>query len=78
MEAIYSIIWKPSDNVCMESFRSVLERKWLERDHLSTCEDTYKKNIEYVEMIYNTIRIHGSCGYLTPNVFEKQKYHRIK
>ncbi|MBE6050879.1 MAG: IS3 family transposase, partial [Clostridium sp.] len=29
---------------------------------------------EYIEIFYNTVRIHSHCGYLSPNEYEDKYY----
>lgn len=71
--ASYSRKGNPWDNACIESFHSVLKREWLKRYRFATYEDAYKAIFEYIETFYNTVRIHGSCGYQSPNDYEKQR-----
>ena len=34
-------------------------------------EEAYQLVFEYIEVFYNTIRIHSHCGYQSPNEYEK-------
>lgn len=38
---------------------------------LYTYEDAYKAIYDYIEGFYNSIRIHSSLGYQSPDDFEK-------
>jgi len=70
MIASYSHKGCPYDNACIESFHSVLKKEQVNRvtyyDYASARLDLFK----YIEGWYNRERIHGSIGYVTPQVKE--------
>ena len=44
----------PWDNACMESFRSILKREWLNRFKIRDYKQAYRLIFEYLEAFYNT------------------------
>lgn len=67
----YSRKGNPWDNACIESFHAVIKREWIQFHDLQNLEHAYRVIFEYVEAFYNTVRIHGSCDYESPNDYEK-------
>lgn len=59
------------DNAHMESFFSRFKAELLEGGVFQNTEDGRTEIFEFIEMYYNTERIHSSLGYLSPNAFEK-------
>ena len=59
------------ENAAQESFHSLLKKEWLYQKKLYTFEDAYREIYNYIEGFYNSIRIHSSLGYISPNSFEK-------
>ena len=59
------------ENAAQESFHSLIKKECLYQKKLYTYEDAYKSIFDYIEGVYNPIRIHSSIGYLSPNEFEK-------
>lgn len=78
MERSYSKKAFPWDNACMESFHALIKREWLNRFKIFDCDHAYKLVFQYIETFYNTVRIHGHCGYLAPNQFEEQYWQGLK
>lgn len=68
---IYSRKGNPWDNACIESFHAVIKREWTQFHDLQNPEHAYRVIFEYIEAFYNTVRIHGSCEYESPNDYEK-------
>jgi len=62
----------PYDNAFMESCFSRFKAELLQDGIFETTEDARTEIFEYIEMYYNTIRIHSSLNYQTPIQFEKQ------
>jgi putative transposase len=62
----------PYDNAHMESFFSRFKAEMLEGGAFQTAEDARSEIFEYIEMYYNTKRLHSSIGYLSPNDFENK------
>ncbi len=71
MTRIYSHTGYPYDNACIESFHSLIKREWLNRFTVRNYRHAYSLVFEYIETLYNTVRIHSHCGYLSPNDYEK-------
>ena len=61
----------PWDNACIEAFHALIKREWLNRYKIFDYRHAYRLIFEYIETFYNTRRIHGHCGYLSPNQYEK-------
>ena len=68
----YSKKHYPWDNACIESFHSLIKREWLNRFVIRDLEHAHRLVFEYIDTFYNTTRIHGSCGYLSPSEFEAE------
>lgn len=58
------------DNAPMESFFSSLKGEYLEHQHFATHEAARAAVFAYVEAFYNSVRLHSSIGYRSPNEFE--------
>lgn len=67
----YSNKANPWDNACMESFHAIIKREWLSRYRIKNIDHAYQLVFEFIETFYNTIRIHGSLDYASPNQYEK-------
>ena len=70
MQLSYSKKAFPWDNACIESFHSLLKREWINRFKIRDYQQANRLVFEYIEAFYNTKRIHGCCGYMSPNDFE--------
>lgn len=55
----------PNKNAHIESFFSILELEFLSVTYFSTFAEAYEKTHAFIRF-YNTERIHGSIGYITP------------
>ncbi|WP_199534401.1 IS3 family transposase [Roseburia sp. AF42-8] len=53
-----------------------MKRKWLNRFNSLNYSHAYRLVLEYIEIFYNTIRIHNHCNYMSPDEFEKL-YKRV-
>jgi len=71
MKRSYSKKGDPWDNACIESFHALIKREWLTRFKIQDIEHAYQLVFEYIETFYNTTRIHGTLGYVSPNQYEK-------
>ena len=58
----------PSDNQPIESFWKTLECEMADISHL-TFEEASRKIVEYIELYYNSERLHSGIGYNIPNDF---------
>ena len=65
------------DNAAMESFWKTLktERVYLQKIY-ETREIARADIVAYIEMFYNSERLHSSLGYHSPNQFEQQHYYQ--
>ncbi len=62
----------PYDNAFMESCFSRFKAELLEDGIFETIEDARTEIFEYIEMYYNTERIHSSLGYKSPIAYEEE------
>lgn len=70
----YSAKANPWDNACIESFHSLIKREWLNRFTIRDINHAHGLVFEYIDMFYNTWRIHSHCGYQSPLAYERQYY----
>lgn len=61
----------PYDNAFMESCFSRFKAELLQDGIFETIEDARTEIFEYIEMYYNTQRLHSSLDYESPDEFEK-------
>lgn len=71
MQRSYSKKAYPWDNACIESFHALIKREWLNRFKIFNYNHAYRLVFQYIETFYNTVRLHGHCGYVSPNEYEK-------
>ena len=64
----------PYDNAFMESYFSRFKAELLQDGIFENLEDARTETFEYIEMYYNTRRIHSSLKYQSPDAYEKE-YH---
>ena len=64
----------PYDNAFMESCFSRLKAELLQDGIFETIEDARTEIFEYLEMYYNTRRLHSSLNYQSPMSCEKKYY----
>jgi len=62
----------PYDNAFMESCFSRFKAELLQDGIFETIEDAQTEIFEYIEMYYNTLRLHSSLDYQSPDEYEKQ------
>ncbi len=62
----------PYDNALMESFYRTIKRELIQDAHYETPEQAQDDIFKYIELYYNTKRIHSALGYITPSQFEEQ------
>ena len=63
----------PYDNAMMESFYRTLKRELVQGANFETPEQAQKEIFQYIELYYNTKRMHSALGYLSPAQFEAQQ-----
>lgn len=61
----------PYDNALMESFYRTIKRELIQDANFETPEQAQQEIFKYIELYYNTKRIHSSLGYLSPAQFEE-------
>lgn len=71
MRRSYSKKAFPWDHTCIESFHSILKRKWLNRFKIRDDNQAHWLIFEYLEAFCNTKRIHSHYDYMSPNEFER-------
>lgn len=54
----------------MESFYRTIKRELIQDAKYETPEQAEKEIFKYIELYYNTKRIHSSLGYISPAQFE--------
>ncbi|MCY9669554.1 IS3 family transposase [Paenibacillus alginolyticus] len=62
----------PYDNAVMESFYKTLKRELMHDTKFGNAEEAKRAIFEYIEMFYNTKRMHSALGYKTPVEYELQ------
>ena len=60
----------PYDNAIMESFYRTLKRELVQDAHYDNPEQARMDIFKYIELYYNTKRIHSALGWLSPTQFE--------
>lgn len=78
MQTSYSKKGDPWDNACIESFHAIIKREWLKRFKIKDMKHAQSLIFEYIETFYNTVRIHGTLGYVSPNQYEKRYMDSLK
>ncbi len=78
MQTSYSKKSDPWDNACIESFHAIIKREWLKRFKIKDLEHARNLVFEYIETFYNTTRIHGTLGYVSPDQYEKRYNNQAK
>lgn len=62
----------PYDNAIMESFYRTLKRELVQDAHYDDPDQARQDIFRYIELYYNTKRIHSAIGWLSPTQFEAQ------
>ena len=57
----------------IESFYRTLKRELVHDAKFETPEQAQKEIFQYIEMYYNTKRMHSALGYISPSQFEAQE-----
>ena len=65
------------DNAVAERFFWSLKNEWTKHHQYKNLKEAKLSVLKYVELFYNSKRIHQTLGYTTPNQFE-QNYHAVK
>ena len=59
------------DNAVAERFFGSLKRERPSQRDYETCQEARNDVMEYIEMFYNSRRLHSYLGYMSPNAYEK-------
>jgi transposase InsO family protein len=59
------------DNAPMESFFASLKKELVHHEDYQTRAEARASIVEYLEMFYNTKRLHSSLGYVSPAAYEQ-------
>ena len=62
------------DNACAESFFATLKKELIHGRKFKTRAEAKQAVFQYIEIWYNSRRLHSSLGYMSLNEFE-YKYH---
>lgn len=65
------------DNACAESFFSSLKKDMLYGRKFKTRSEAKSVIVEYIELFYNSRRLHSTLGYKSPKDFKKEYYVSI-
>ena len=60
------------DNAVMERFFWSLKHEWTKHESLADLEAARLSVFKYVETFYNSVRLHQSLGYKSPDKFETE------
>ena len=74
----YSEKGTPWDNACIESFHALIKREWLYRFNIYDINQAHELVFEYINLFYNTRRIHSHCGYKSPMQYENMYYAKLQ
>jgi len=64
---------RPWENGQCESFLKTLKREEINARPYRTMEDLAQHLEEFIEQIYNRVRLHSALGYRSPAEFEQQQ-----
>jgi putative transposase len=65
------------DNAMVESFWGKLKTEMVSHEHFTTKDNAHAAVFEYIEMFYNTKRLHASLNYQSPEQFEARRVGRV-
>ncbi|WP_158737298.1 IS3 family transposase [Alteribacillus sp. YIM 98480] len=65
------------DNVCIESFHSVIKKELIFHQKYRTRKEAKRSIFAYIMTFYNYKRIDSSIGYLSPIAYEKKYAQRM-
>ena len=60
-------------DVSLKSFFSSYKVELVYDEDFHTSEEARGKTFEYIEALYNSVRLHSTLGYLSPVEYEKRK-----
>ncbi len=62
----------PYDNAMMESFYRTLKRELVSGRKFESREEAKKEVFKFIELYYNSVRMHSALGYASPREFEER------
>lgn len=65
------------DNACEESFFSSLKKDFLYGRKFKTRAEARQAVVEYIELFYNSKRLHSTLGYKSPRELRKSSYDNL-
>lgn len=60
------------DNAVMERFFWSLKHEWTNHERFANLEEARLSVFHYIEMFYNSVRIHETLDYVSPNEYEAE------
>jgi len=60
------------DNAVMERFFWSLKQEWTNHESYANLEEVRRSVFRYIETFYNTVRLHQTLDYLSPNEYEAE------
>jgi len=60
------------DNAAMERFFWSLKHEWTNHETFANLEEARLSVFRYIETFYNSVRLHQTLGYLSPNQYEAE------
>ena len=64
---------RPWENGRCESFVKTLKKEEIDARPYNTMEDLEEHIAEFIEQVYNKVRLHSALGYLSPEEFESRQ-----
>ena len=64
---------RPWENGRCESFVKTLKQEEIDARPYATMEDLEEHLAEFIEQVYNKVRLHSALGYLSPEEFEARQ-----
>lgn len=64
---------RPWENGRCESFVKTLKQKEIDARPYATMEDLERHIAEFIEQVYNKVRLHSALDYLSPEQFEARQ-----
>lgn len=53
-------------HTCIETFHSPIKKEWVNRKVILDYTHVFELCFEYIETLYNTVKIHSQCDYMSP------------
>jgi putative transposase len=66
----------PYDNAVAESFFKTLKTELTKGKKYADQEEARQEIFKYIELYYNTKRLHSSLGYMSPSDYECESYRK--